>query len=512
MDSLGSIRQGREIDRRRLLQVAGGGFGALALRSLLDREGRLIHTTTASEPTNVAEPRRKTSEVNSPVVGDRGGNPLRPRAPHFAPRAKAVIFLFMYGGPSHVDLFDPKPELVKRHGQPIPVFRAEDAFMVGKTKNAAFGSPYRFQRCGESGLEVAEVYPELGKRADQLCVIRSMHCASNNHGPAIFQMNSGFLQAGHPCLGSWTTYGLGSEADNLPAFVVMLDHQGAPVNGALNWSNGFMPATYQGVPFRVGSEPVAYLRPPKQVTTDRQQARLQLLQRWNAQQAAAHEEAGSPAASSLAARIASYELAFRMQSGAAECVDLSSETAATRRSYGLDDKTTAHFGRNCLLARRLVERGVRFVQIYSGGNEGPRAWDAHDDLKKNHDLHCAETDRPIAALLDDLKQRGLLDSTLVVWGGEFGRSPVAENGKGRDHHPHGFTMWLAGAGVRPGMVLGQTDEFGYHAIEDRVAVPDLHATMLHLLGFDHERLTYEHNGRNYRLTDVAGRVVREILT
>jgi hypothetical protein len=378
--------------------------------------------------------------------------------------------------------------------------------MGGKTKNVAFASPYKFAKHGQSGMEIAETYPRLSEHADQLCVIRSLHTESNNHAPALFQMNSGFVQAGRPSVGSWVTYGLGSECDNLPAFVVLLDHQGAPVNGALNWSNGFMPAAYQGVPFRSSGDPIAYLSPPKKVTTDRQRARLDLLKEWNFQFAAAN-----PAEERLQARISAYELAFRMQMSATECTDLSRESAATQREYGLEDPVTAHFGRNCLLARRLVERGVRFVQLYSGGNEGPRAWDAHDDLKKNHDLHCAETDRPIAALLADLKTRGLLETTLVVWGGEFGRTPVAENGKGRDHHPKGFTMWLAGGGVRGGLVYGATDEFGYNAVEKRVSVPDLHATILHQLGLHHEQLTYRHSGRDYRLTDVSGKVLRDIL-
>ncbi len=461
--------------RRQLLQKAGAGFGGLALQTLLADEG----TRT---------------------------NPLAPRAPHFAPRAKAVIFLFMYGGPSHVDLFDPKPELAKWHGKPIPVWKPEDAFMGKKTKNVAMQGFYRFHRRGQSGIEMAEVFPNLARHADDLCVIRSLHAESNNHGPALFQMNTGFVQAGRPCMGSWVTYGLGTESGNLPAFVVLLDHQGAPVNGALNWSNGFMPATFQGVPFRTSGEPIAYLRPPRGVSPDRQRSRLDLLQRWNA--AYAEER---PEDTALAARVNAYELAFRMQMSAPECTDLSNEPETVRRRYGLEDKVTAHFGKSCLLARRLVERGVRFVQVYSGGNEGPKAWDAHDDLKTNHDLHCAETDGPIAALLDDLKASGLLDTTLVIWGGEFGRSPVAENGKGRDHHPKGFTMWLAGGGIKGGIVLGSTDEFGYHAVEKRVSVPDLHATILNQLGFDHERLTYPHGGRDYRLTDVSGRVIRSIL-
>lgn len=467
-------------DRRHILWTAGAGFGSLALQALLGREGLL--------------------------AADSVDGPLAPRAPHFAPRAKSVIFLFMYGGPSHIDLFDPKPELSKWHGRAIPVWKKEDAFMGAKTRNVAMASPYAFARHGQAGIDIAETFPQLARHADSLCVIRSMHAESNNHGPALFQMNSGFIQAGRPSMGSWVTYGLGSESENLPAFVVMLDHQGAPVNGALNWSNGFMPAAYQGVPFRGSGEPIAYLSPPGHITSDRQRARLDLLKQWNTDYAAAQ-----PAGSGLAARIHAYELAFRMQMSATECTDLSRETETMRSRYGLNHKVTAHFGRNCLLARRLVERGVRFVQLYSGGNEGPRAWDAHDDLKKNHDLHCAETDGPIAALLDDLKASGLLDTTLVVWGGEFGRTPVAENGKGRDHHPKGFTMWMAGGGIRGGMIHGATDEFGYEAVADRVSVPDLHATLLHQLGLDHEALTYRHSGRDFRLTDVSGNVIREIL-
>ncbi|MBI1314364.1 DUF1501 domain-containing protein [bacterium] len=467
------------LDRRRLLQTAGGGFGALALSDLLNRE---------------------TARAN-----DKRLYPLAPRSPQFAPQATSVIFLFMYGGPSHVDLLDEKPELAKWHGRPIPVFKPEDAFM-SKTKNIAMKSPYRFRQHGECGRAISETYPQLGRLADELCVVRSLHAESNNHGPALFQMNSGSVLAGRPSMGSWAAYGLGSESENLPGFVVLMDHQGAPVNGALNWSNGFMPAAYQGVPFRSSGEPIAYLSPPTGVSPEQQRARLGLLQRWNAEFADAN-----PAESALSARVASYELAYRMQSHATECVDLSRETEATQKAYGLHDKVTTHFGRNCLLARRLVERGVRFVQIYSGGNEGPKAWDAHDDLKKNHDLHCRETDGPIAALIRDLKARGLLETTLIVWGGEFGRSPVAEGGVGRDHHPRGFSMWLAGGGIKGGITYGATDEFGYNAIENRVSVPDLHATILHQLGLNHEQLTYRHSGRDFRLTDVAGRVVEEIL-
>jgi hypothetical protein len=466
-------------NRRDWLRNAGAGFGSLALQYLFGRDN-LLHAGPA--------------------------NPLAARGSHFPAKAKSVIFLFMYGGPSQVDLFDPKPELTKQHGKPIPVFKPDDAFNIGKTKNIAMKSPYKFAQHGQAGTTIAETYPELAKHADELCVIRSMHCDSNNHGPALFQMNSGSIQAGRPSMGSWATYGLGSECENMPGYVVMLDHQGAPINGAMNWSNGFMPAAYQGVPFRPTGEPIAYLSPPPGVGSQRQRSRLDLLKKWNEDHLAEN-----PAETALAARIASYELAYRMQSEAADVVDLAKEPESVHRLYGLDNKVSAHFGRNCLLARRLVERGVRFVQLYSGGNEGPRAWDAHDDLKQNHDLHCAETDRPIAGLLTDLKRRGLLESTLVIWGGEFGRTPTAESGKGRDHHARGFSMWLAGGGVKGGITYGATDDFGYHAVENKVSVPDLHATILHLLGMDHLKLTYRFMGRDMRLTDVSGEVIQPIL-
>lgn len=467
------------LNRRELLASFGAGFGTLALRGLL-----------ASEAT-AAESRRN--------------NPLAVRSPHFAPRAKSVIFLFMYGGPSHIDLFDPKPELAKWHGKPIPVFNQEDVFRKG-SKNAALASPFKFTKHGQAGLDVSEVFPHLSKLADDLCVIRSMHAESNNHGPALFQMQTGATLSGRPSIGSWATYGLGTENANLPGFVVLMDHQGAPVNGALNWTSGFMPAAYQGMTLRPTGEPIAYLAPPEGVTPDQQRARFDLLNRRNRRHLEEH-----PDEAALSARIASYELAYRMQSHAAEAVDLADETAEVRQLYGLDNKVTAHFGRNCLLARRMIERGVRFVQVYSGGNEGPRAWDAHDDVKKNHELHGAETDLPIAGLISDLKRRGLLDETLIIWGGEFGRTPFAEDGKGRDHHARAFTMWLAGGGIRGGTVYGESDEFGYHVARDPVTVPDLHATVLHLLGLDHTRLTYPYLGRQFRLTDVSGSVLNKIL-
>ena len=433
-------------------------------------------------------------------------NPMNVLSPEFAPRAKSVIFLFMYGGPSQVDTFDPKPALDRWNGKAIPTFRKEDAFNAA-TKATAMRSPYTFAKHGQSGLDICEKFPHLARHADELCVIRSLHADSNNHGPALFQMNSGFVQSGHPSMGSWVTYGLGSENENLPGYVVLTDRNGAPVNGAMNWSNGFMPATYQGVPFQTAGSPILYLKRPEGVTVAQQRRRLDLIRKWNERYSAAN-----PAESALAARVAAYELAWRMQSQAPAAVDISRETKATRAKYGLNHKTTEFFGRNCLLARRLVERGVRFVQVYSGGNQGPTAWDAHGKLKENHDRQCAQTDQPIAALLTDLKQRGLLDTTLVVWGGEFGRLPTHQGSDGRDHNSSGFTMWLADGGVRGGLAYGATDEFGYAAVENKVHVHDLHATILHLLGINHEQLTYRHLGSNFRLTDVEGHVVKQILS
>jgi hypothetical protein len=462
--------------RRRLLQAAGGGLAGLALRYLLGRDGLL-----AAE------------------------GPLAARPPHQAPRAQSVIFLFMNGGPSQVDLFDPKPALAKWHGRPIPVFRKEDAFFP-ETKPTAFRSPYRFRKHGRCGMEVSEKLPWLARCVDDLCLIRSLHCTSNNHSPALFQMNTGALLPGRPSLGAWATYGLGNASDRLPAFVVMFDRRGAPGNGAQNWSSGFLPAAYQATPLRGAGEPILDLRPPTGVGPARQRARRRLLARLNEEHLARHRGEGD-----LAARIASYELAYRMQTAAPEVFDTSGEPAHVRRLYGLDEPASAPFGRQCLLARRLVERGVRFVQLYHGGGDQLQSWDAHYTLKENCDLHCPEIDRPIYGLLTDLKARGLLGQTLVVWGGEFGRMPTNQGSAGRDHNPRGFTMWLAGGGVKGGHVHGATDDFGYEAVEAPVSVPDLHATLLHLLGLDHTRLTFRHQGRDVRLTDVGGAVVRGVL-
>jgi hypothetical protein len=469
-------------NRRQFLMTTGAGFAGLALRALLDGAGLL----RADEPPRVL-------------------NPLAPKPPHHPARAKAVIFIFCYGGPSQVDLFDPKPALDRWHGKPIPVFKREDAFFKD-THPTAFRSPYTFKKCGQAGIDISETFPELAKCADELCVIRSMHCESNNHAPALFQMNTGFLLPGRPSMGSWVTYGLGCETDRLPAFVVMWDHRGGPIGGAQNWTSGFLPAAYQATPLRSIGDPIVDLNPPQDVSPEQQKARLRLLAKLNEEHLAAN-----PGESELAARIASYELAYRMQMAAPEAVDLTKEPEPIQRLYGLDHPMTAYFGRQCLLARRLVERGVRFVQLYSGGGHQQQSWDAHFGLKENHDLHCAETDKPIAALITDLKQRGLLDSTLILWGGEFGRMPTNQGSVGRDHNPRGFTMWLAGGGVKGGMIYGATDEFGYAAVENKVSVPDLHATILHLLGLDHKKLTFHHMGRDMRLTDVSGEVLTALL-
>jgi hypothetical protein len=474
--------------RRKFLLTSGGGFAGLALRYLLDRE-RLL----ASEPP-------------SPGSGAVAVNPLAARAPHHEPRARSVIFLFMNGGPSQVDTFDPKPALDKWHGQPIPVFKQEDAFFP-ETKPTALKSPYRFRKSGRCGTEVSEKLPHLARCVDDLCVIRSLHCESNNHPPALYEMTSGFRLPGRPSMGSWVTYGLGNGTDQLPAFVVMWDHRGAPNGGAQNWSSGFLPATCQATPFRPSGDPILDLSPPAGVSPARQRARLELLARLNEEHLAKH-----PGEGDLAARIAAYELAARMQLAAAEVTDLSTEPASVRGLYGLDVPCSSYFGRQCLLARRLVERGVRFVQLYSGGGGDPlTSWDAHSAIKDNCDLHFPEIDRPVYGLLTDLKQRGLLDQTLVVWGGEFGRMPTNQGTLGRDHNPRGFTMWLAGGGSRGGTTYGATDEFGYAAVEGAVPVRDLHATILHLLGLDHTRLTFRHQGRDVRLTDTGGEVVRGLL-
>ena len=474
--------------RRQFLRQAGGGFGMLALASMLSRDGLL------------------GAEPPAPVTASGAGapNPFAPKPTHFPPRAKQVIFLYMSGGPSHVDLFDPKPELVRLAGQPIP-----DSFGTFKTRRAVGKNkllpPLRpFQRRGQSGIEYSELLPHIGECADDLCLIRSCYADSVTHPEAVYQMNTGSILMGRPSLGAWAAYGLGTENQNMPAFVVMPDPAGWVKGGAPAWGNGYMPATYQGTILRGGESPILNLNTPAGVTGDQQRATVDLINRLNRENLAPSE-----ADSELAARIAAYELAFRMQKHAPEVVDISKETAATKQLYGLDDKVTADFGLRCLLARRMIESGVRFVQLYCGDTNG---WDGHSDIEANHTKLCAQSDRPVAALLKDLKSRGLLESTLVVWGGDFGRTPMSEGSNGRDHNPHGFSMWLAGGGVKGGQVIGTTDAVGLRAESEKAHVHDIHATLLHLLGLDHTRLTYRHNGRNERLTEVSGTVIKKVFT
>ncbi len=453
--------------RRQLLQRAGAGFGSLALAALLADEAA---ATTSS-------------------------NPLAPRLPHFPARAKRVIFLFMPGGPSQVDTFDPKPRLTQEHGKPSP------KLYLGKQRNL-LASPWKFSKRGQCGLDVSELFPHVGSRADQLCVIRSMVADDVNHPGGCLQMNTGERVASRPSLGAWVTYGLGTENQNLPGFIAI--GPGPLIEGARQYGASFLPAAYQGTFVSDMKDPIRNLKNGP-VAPARQRQELDALRQLNDLHRADRAED-----SRLSARIESFELAHRMQMQAPDAFDLSRETPATNRLYGIDQKTTEVFGRQCLLARRLVERGVRFVQLYHTTG-GFQPWDQHSDLKGGHAKNALATDRPIAGLLQDLDARGLLDETLVIWGGEFGRTPAAEGTNGRDHHPYGFTMWLAGGGVRGGMTYGATDEYGWDAVDRPVHVHDLHATILHLLGLDHEKLTYRHSGRDYRLTDVYGNVVKAIL-
>ena len=464
--------------RRAFLGRVGGGFGRLALLDLLAREGTSGDKTSSS--------------------------PLEGRPPHHPATARSVISLFMNGGPSHLDLFDPKPELTRQDGRRLP--RSETPEVFFGAPGPLMASPFQFAQHGQSGRWVSELMPKTAGVVDDLAFIHSMRADSNNHAPALFQMNTGQARPGHPSLGAWTTYGLGSPNRNLPGFVVLCDPVGGPIGGSPNWGSGYLPAAFSATPFRPEGEPILDLNPSPNESTERQTARRDLLRSINQDHLQARPEQPD-----LAARIESYELAFRMQGEAPEAVDLSRESAETKRLYGLENPVSASYGRRLLIARRLVERGVRFVQIYSGGGAFEDNWDAHYDLVKNHKKRCAETDGPVAALIIDLKRRGLLDQTLVLWGGEFGRMPVSQARLGRDHNPHGFTCWMAGGGVKPGVSIGRTDDFGLKAVENPVHIHDWHATILHLLGIDHTRLTYADEGRAKRLTDVSGRVLQELL-
>jgi hypothetical protein len=466
--------------RRRFFTTIGQGLAGVALSDLL------MQDVSAAEG----------SHANARVHR----YDLTPKTPHFAPRAKSVIQLFMHGGPSQVDLLDPKPLLDKYDGQNFPgVIDVQQPEQAG----GILKSPFKFAKHGESGIEVSDIMPNVAKCVDDLCVIRSMWTEHINHEPALWMMHTGRTIPGRPSIGSWVAYGLGSESQNLPAYIVLDDPKGLPVDGIRNWSAGWLPPQFQGTRFRASGTPVLNLNPSRDIPPPLQAARRSLLATLDE----AHRKA-RPGEPELDARIASYELAARMQVSAMKALDLSQETATTQAMYGLGNDKTESYGRRCLLARRLVERGVRYVQLFIDG----QIWDNHAGLEGGIRGACARTDQPVAALLADLKQRGLLDETLVIWGGEFGRLPISQSKNGRDHGRQGFTIWMAGGGVKAGHIHGATDEFGYAAVENRVSVPDLHATILHLLGLQHEELTFPRNGLDERLTGVyEPRVVEEIL-
>lgn len=460
--------------RREFLAKSGGGFGAMALAALM---GQSASATPA--------------------------DPRAPKTTHFPAKAKNVIFLFMEGGPSHIDLFDPKPLLNELAGQKLPESFGKVILAMGENDAPLMRCPRKWKQHGESGLWVSDWFPEIATCADDLCVIRSCVSDGINHSSGVCQMNTGHVIGGRPSLGAWATYGLGTENQDMPAFVVLTDGKGQPVNGSRNWGSGFMPAAYQGVQFKSGADPILNLNPPSHITTTRQKSKLDFLSQLDREHAAEREDF-----SELEARIKSYELAFRMQSAAPDIVDLSSESEETKQLYGIDQKETNVFGNNCLLARRLVENGVRFVQLYSGAGSG---WDAHSNIEGNHGKLCKEVDKPIAGLLKDLKRRGLWDETLVIWGGEFGRTPMSEKGNGRDHNPTGFTMWMAGGAIPGGRTIGTTDELGLKAVENPLHVHDLHATIMRVLGVDHTKLIYRHKGRPERVDMNEGRAELKVL-
>ena len=472
--AVGVPHHDRPTDRREFLARAGGGFGAIALSGML------------------------ASSVNAKrfVAAPDGHHPAT---------AKSVIFLFMEGGPSQLDTFDRKPLLNHLAGQPLPNTFREPLTAMGEKNAPLLPTKRKWSRHGESGLEISDWFPNVAKHADELAVIRSCFGEGINHSGGCNLMNTGSTLGGRPSLGAWVSYGLGTENEDLPAFVVMKDKRSAGTNGVRSWGQGFLPASYQGttVGDTASGEAIANLELPKGVDQERQMQKLDLIRKINQQHASR-----LPHVSDLDARIESYELAYRMQSAAPEAVDLTQETAKTHDLYGVNQKGTAEFGKICLLARRMVERGVRFIQLYSGTGSG---WDAHSGIESNHTKYCGAVDQPIAALLADLKQRGLLDETLVVWGGEFGRTPMSEKGDGRDHNPTGFTMWMAGGGVQGGQVIGATDELGLYAIEDRAHVHDIHASILHLMGLDRLELSYNYQGRLERPTVNEGKMISKLI-
>jgi len=468
--------------RRAFLRSFAGGFASIPVAELMASEGRTPRGASAAHP-------------------------LDPKPPHFAPTARNVIFLFMSGGPSQIDLLDPKPALRKWHGQPLPPSMTKDlklAFL--KPTATLMASGRQFQRHGRCGTEFSELLPRTGAKADDICLIRSMHTDAINHDPGELLLNTGSTILGRPTMGSWVTYGLGSECRDLPGFVVLSSGGGLPSAGANNWASGFLPSTYQGTPFRSKGDPILYLSNPAGIDAALQRVHLDAVRRLNEKHL---QETGDE---EIAARVASYELAFRMQTAAPELLDFSREPASLKTAYGVDraDEQGRGYAVNCLLARRLVERGVRFVMLTHAN------WDFHHGIDKRIRTYCEATDQPTAALLEDLKQRGLLDSTLVIWGGEFGRTPMGEpeihgGEPGRDHHAACYSMWLAGGGIRGGQVVGKTDELGLTSVEDPIHVHDLQATILHCLGLKFTDLTYRHMGRDFRLTDVGGRVVPKLL-
>jgi hypothetical protein len=474
--------------RREFLMRVGGGFCMLGLANLLAQEGAIAQDATSTGP----DPTR----------------PLAPRAGHHPSKTKNIIWLFINGGPSHVDTWDYKPELERRNGQELVGFDQNTGFFRDQV-GPIMRSPFRFRQHGQCGKYVSDIFPNLARHVDKMAFIHSCWTDSNNHSPALMKINTGFTRMGYPCAGSWVTYGLGSESQNLPSFVVMYDTlgRGLPKGYSQNWGAGFLPSIYQGTALKPQGAPIDNLFRPGELTDRQQRNQLDLMGRLNRRQLEQR-----PGDTELAARIETFELAYRMQMAAPEAIDINRETVQIKNLYGIDKPHCQHFAKQCLIARRLVERGVRFVQIYSGGEENERSWDGHMNIAANHTGFAGETDQPIAALLADLQNRGLLDETLIVWGGEFGRLPLVQRGgTGRDHNPHAFTYWLAGGGVKAGCVYGATDEIGHRAVENRVSVHDLHATILHLIGLDHLRLTYRYQGRDFRLTDVHGEVVREVI-
>ena len=472
------------LQRRRFLERAGLGCGSLALTSLLQDQGV--------------------------VAGESSNNPLAVREAHYAAKAKAVIWLFQTGSPSQVDTFDYKPGLQKRDGRTLAGADPKTGFFT--TSGKCLKSPFKWKQHGASGAWASEIFPELSKHVDDMAFIYSCYSRSNNHTPAMLERSGGYIRQGFPSMGSWLTYGLGSESANLPAYVVM--HGTKPRGGDPVWSSGFLPSVYQATALDPRQKkPISNLERPTDLTRSQQRRLLDLLRNTNRQHAVER-----PYDSDLNARLESFELAYRMQTAAPEAFDVSREPEYLQRQYGLHRKESADYGRQCLIARRLIERGVRFVQVFAacpnfpGGGVGDVPWDGHSDINANHRACAATTDGPSAALLADLKTRGLLDQTLVIWGGEFGRTSDSQGSKGRDHNPNAFTTWLAGGGVQGGVQYGKSDEFGYKAVEQRVNSHDLHATVLHLMGLDHTKLTYRFNGRDFRLTDVEGEIIRPILT